>query len=178
MHCSDSTAQWSNDGTGQALGELGRSLMISQWSCSEEHHDRTVWPQQPPVWSAREAIPLHSHPPSEHIAQTAWSSDTRIQCQKQACNLLKLQSQIVTEGNREGKLFHYSPRLTESLPKSLSFSAPFLCYFLVSKRHCQNREIIYCPSALKNVNCSNTSWKRDYLLKHKSHPLHYVEILV
>lgn len=91
-----------------------------------------------------------SSPQGAHSSHSLGTcSDTRIQCQVQARNLLKLQSQIVTEGNREWKLFHYSPRLTESLLKSLSFSAPFLCYFLVSTRHCQNREIIYRPSALK-----------------------------
>lgn len=46
-HCSDSNAQWSNGGTGQVLGELGRSLMTNPWPCSDEHHGRTVWPQPP-----------------------------------------------------------------------------------------------------------------------------------
>lgn len=144
------------------------------------------WPSHgPAVTGTRTGHCDHSHPPAVQLLcsvvikgghslalsspQAAHSlgtwSDVRIQCQVQAHNLLKFQSQIVTEGNWEWKLFHYSPCLTESLLKSLSFSAPFLCYFLVSTRHCQDREIIYCPSALKQkVNCINTSWKRDYLL--------------
>lgn len=69
------------------------------------------------------AFSSHRGAHSSHSLGT-WS-DVRIQCQEQACNLLKLQSQIVTEGNREGKLFHYSSCLTESLLKSLSFSALF-----------------------------------------------------
>lgn len=44
-HCSDPNAQWSNGGTGQVLGKLGRSLMTNPWPCSEKHHNRTVWPQ-------------------------------------------------------------------------------------------------------------------------------------
>lgn len=77
MHCSDSKAQWSDDGTGQALVELGRSLMAKPWSCSDRHHHGVVWPQSPAVQLlcsllAREAIPLHSHPTGEHIAHTAW----------------------------------------------------------------------------------------------------------